>query len=78
MRTRDSIESSDLLIWLIEYDRVTELDEQVLKVIRELKVKDVIIVANKADNEAKKMEAYSQAGFADCLEFFPVSVSHND
>jgi len=77
-RTRDSIESSDLLIWLIEYDRVTELDEQVLKVIRELKVKNVIIVANKADNEAKKMEAYSQAWFADALEFFPVSVSHND
>lgn len=77
-RTRDAIEFSDLLIWIIEYDRVTELDEQVLRVIRELKIKDVIIVANKADNEAKKMEAYSQSWFAECIEFFPVSVSHND
>ena len=77
-RTKVSIETSDLLIWIIEYDRVTQLDEQVLKVIRELKVKNVIIVANKADNEAKKMEAYSQAGFAEVLDFFPISVSHND
>ncbi|NVP17269.1 ribosome biogenesis GTPase Der [Candidatus Gracilibacteria bacterium] len=77
-RTKKSIENSDLLIWLVEYDRITELDEQVLKIIRELKVKDFILVANKADNEQKKMEAYSIAGFANALEFFPVSVSHND
>lgn len=77
-RTKKSIENSDLLIWLVEYDRITELDEQVLKIIRELKVKDFILVANKADNEQKKMEAYSIAWFANALEFFPVSVSHND
>jgi hypothetical protein len=34
-------------------------------------------VANKADNEYKVMESYSLAGYAECLEFFPVSVSHN-
>lgn len=77
-RTEKAIETSDLLIWLVEYDRITELDEEVLKIVRKLKVKDLIIVANKADNEAKKMEAYSIAWFADSLEFFPVSVSHND
>jgi GTPase len=77
-RTEKAIIESDLLIWLIEYDRVTELDEQVLKVLRENKIKDVIIVANKADNEAKKIEAYSQAWFWEALEFFPISVSHND
>ena len=77
-RTEKSIKESDLLIWLIEYDRVTQLDEQVLKVLRQHKIKDVIIVANKADNESKKMEAYSLAGFAESLEFFPISVSHND
>jgi len=60
-RTEKSIANSDLLIWLIEYDRTTELDEMVLKVLRENKIKDVIICANKADNEAKKMEAYSLA-----------------
>jgi len=76
-RTEKSIVDSDLLIWLIEYDRVTELDEQVLKVLRENKIKDVIICANKADNEAKIMESYSLAGFGEGLEFFPISVSHN-
>ncbi len=77
-RTQKAIETSDLLIWLIEYDRVTDLDEEVLKNLRKLKVKNVIIAANKADNEDKKMEAYSLAGFADSLQFFPISVSHND
>jgi len=77
-RTEKAIKDSDLLIWLIEYDRVTELDEQVLKVLRQYKIKDVIIAANKADNESKKMEAYSLAWFWESLEFFPISVSHND
>ncbi|MFK7780250.1 MAG: ribosome biogenesis GTPase Der, partial [Candidatus Gracilibacteria bacterium] len=77
-RTEKAIIESDLLIWLIEYDRTTDLDEQVLKVLRNNKIKDVIIVANKADNESKKMEAYSLAGFGEGLEFFPISVSHND
>ncbi len=77
-RTERAIKESDLLIWLIEYDRVTELDEQVLKVLRENKIKNIIIVANKADNEAKKNEAYSLAWFWDSLAFFPISVSHND
>jgi len=77
-RTQKSIIDSDLLIWLIEYDRITDLDEQVLKVIRENKIKDVILVANKADNESKINEAYSVAWFSESLEFFPVSVSHNN
>ncbi len=77
-RTKKAIVESDLLIWLIEYDRVTELDEQVLKALRDHKIKDVVIAANKADNEAKKMEAYSLAWFWESLEFFPISVSHND
>ncbi len=76
-RTEKSISESDLLIWIIEYDRITALDEEVLKILRERNIKDVIIVANKADNEQKVMEAYSLAWFWDGLEFFPVSVSHN-
>jgi len=76
-RTERSISNSDLLIWLIEFDRITALDEAVLKILRERNIKDVIIVANKADNEQKVIESYSQAWFWDALEFFPVSVSHN-
>ena len=76
-RTQTSIDNSDLLIWLIEYDRVTELDDQVLKTLRSKWIKNVIVVANKADNEDKVMEAYSLAWYAKSLDFFPVSVSHN-
>jgi len=60
-RTEKSIIDSDLLIWLIEYDRITQLDEEILKILRENNIKDVIVVANKADNEQKVMESYSNA-----------------
>lgn len=76
-RTARTIEESDLLIWLLEYDRFTELDERILKLLKEKKSKDVIIVANKADNETKVMESYSLAWTWWYKEFFPVSVSHN-
>ncbi|MFA5917486.1 MAG: ribosome biogenesis GTPase Der [Candidatus Gracilibacteria bacterium] len=76
-RTARTIEESDLLIWLLEYDRFTELDERILKLLKSKKSKDVIIVANKADNEKKIMESYGLAGTGGYKEFFPVSVSHN-
>lgn len=76
-RTEKSIKDSDLLIWLIEYDRITELDEEVLSILRKMNVKNYIIVANKADNENKRMEAYSNAWFWNSLEFFVASVLHN-
>ena len=75
-RTKKAIEDSDLLIWLIEYDKFTQLDENVLKILRASKKTDFIIAANKADNEDMILEAYSQAGQWE-LDFFPVSVSHN-
>lgn len=76
-RTERAIIESDLLIWVIEYDKFTELDGQILKSLRRLKAENVIVVANKADNEEMKMEAYSQAWKWWFKDFFPVSVSHN-
>ena len=76
-RTKRAIMESDLLIFIIEYDRITELDEEILKILRKKDIKDVILVANKADNEEKIMEAYSNAWFWWFKEFFPISVSHN-
>jgi len=76
-RTARTIEESDLLIWLLEYDRFTELDERILKLLKSKKVKEVILVANKADNEKKIMESYGLAWTWWYKEFFPVSVSHN-
>ena len=75
-RTKKSIENSDLLIWIVEYDKFTEIDEQVLKILRSTKKIDFLLVANKADNENKQMETYSLAWKWE-IEFFPVSVSHN-
>jgi predicted GTPase len=60
-RTKVAISESDLLIFIIEYDRITELDEHILKILRDNQIKDVILVANKADNETKVMESYTQA-----------------
>ena len=77
-RTERAIKESDLLIWLVEYDRITELDEEVLKILRQLKAENYIIVANKADNENMRMEAFSNVWFGKPLEFFTASVLHNN
>lgn len=76
-RTTKAIEESDLILWIIEHDRTTDLDERILEILRKKKMKNVFLVANKADNEAQEMEAYSLAWFWGFDQFFPVSVSHN-
>lgn len=75
-RTKKSFEDSDLIIWVLEYDRFTQLDEAIYKTLQKQTNGDFIIAANKADNETKIMESYSLAGRGE-LEFFPVSASHN-
>jgi GTP-binding protein len=61
-RTDKAMQDSDLLIWLVEYDRFTDLDEKILKLLKKKNFNNFIVVANKADNETKIMEAYSLAG----------------
>lgn len=75
-RTKAAIAESDLLIWLIEYDRFTDLDTRISSLIRKYKAENFIVVANKADNEDMIMQAYSEAWKWE-MEFFPVSTSHN-
>jgi GTP-binding protein len=60
-RTLRSIIESDLLIWTIEYDRFTALDEAIYRILQKHDVKNYIVLANKADNESQIMEAYSLA-----------------
>jgi len=60
-RTERSIVDSDLLIWVLEYDRFTDLDESIYRVLRKHQVSNYIILANKADNETQLMEAWSLA-----------------
>lgn len=75
-RTERAIDESDLLLWVVEYDNFTELDEQILRMIRKHKTEKFIILANKADNANKALESYSVAGKGE-IDFFPVSSSHN-
>lgn len=75
-RTKKSFEESDLIVWLVEYDRFTDLDQSIYKTLKSMNSGDFIVVANKCDNEKKTMEAYSLAGKGE-LDFFPVSASHN-
>jgi len=75
-RTERAITESDLLLFVIEYDRFTELDEQILHILRKNKIWNYVILANKSDNENQVMESFSQAGRGE-KEFFPVSSSHN-
>ncbi len=75
-RTERAIAESDLLIWLLEYDRMTEQDDQIYKELRKHSDIPFIIAANKADNEDQVMQSYSLAGKWE-KDFFPVSSSHN-
>ena len=75
-RTQKSFEESDLVVWMLEYDRFTQLDEAIYKSLHKQKQVDFIVVANKCDNETSVMESYSLAGRWE-IEFFPVSASHN-
>ncbi len=76
-RTKEAIKESDLLIWILEYDKFTDLDEKILKILRNKNMPPIIIVANKADNESYKLEAFNLPIVNTFDAFFPVSVSHN-
>lgn len=61
-RTKRAIGESDLLLWVLEYDKFTELDQLIFKALKKQKAGAFIVLANKADNEKKVMESYSLAG----------------
>ncbi len=56
-RTDDAIESSDIALLVLEYNKVTEWDDHIIRRLRRSK-KPVIILANKADNSRRDNEAY--------------------
>ncbi len=57
-RTDDAILHADLILLVLEYDKITDFDEYIVKKLRRSK-KPVIIIANKADNPKRDMEAYN-------------------
>lgn len=64
MRVQESIDRSDIILFVLEYDRITDHDAEIAKLLRKSK-KTVIIVANKADNPERMREAQGllQLGF---------------
>ena len=56
-RADDAIASSDLILFVLEYDRMTEFDEFIVKKLRRAN-KPILIVANKADNPKRAVEAF--------------------
>jgi len=76
-RTKEAIKDSDIIIWIVEYDKFTQLDENILKIVRQKEDSDVFVVANKADNENMIMEAYSHKLAWMYENFFITSASHN-
>lgn len=75
-RTERAIDESDMLLWVVEYDKFTDQDMQIYKLLKKHGVDNFMILANKADNENQILESYSIAGRGE-KAFFPVSSSHN-
>ncbi|PID84168.1 ribosome biogenesis GTPase Der [Candidatus Gracilibacteria bacterium] len=55
--TQKAIESSDVILLVVEYNRMTQWDETIIQMLRK-SGKQVIVVANKADNRKRDIEAY--------------------
>ncbi|MDQ1344348.1 MAG: GTPase Der [Patescibacteria group bacterium] len=73
-RVEESMDHSDLVIFILEYDKITSFDQEIAKLLRR-SGKYVIVVANKADNPEREREAYEimSLGFDD---FVVTSVAH--
>jgi GTPase len=73
-RVERSVRESDLVIFVVEYDKVSQEDELVARELRQAGV-PAILVANKADNPERALEAYGAMtlGFD---EFAVTSANH--
>lgn len=74
-RADEAIAASDLILLVLEYDKITEFDEFIVKKLRRSK-KPVFVVANKVDNPKRAIEAYNllELGLGDVI---PVSAVQN-
>lgn len=70
-----AIDDSSLILLVLEYDRMTTFDEYIVKKIRRSN-KQVVVIANKADNSTRAMDAFSHMslGLGDVI---PVSAVQN-
>lgn len=76
-RTQEALKESDLLIWILEYNNFSDQDRKILQILKKEGIEDVLVVANKADNEKMEMEAMSLAGTGGFEHFFITSTTHH-
>jgi GTP-binding protein len=74
-RADDAIAHSDLILFVLEYDRMTEFDEFIVKKLRRSN-KPILIVANKADNPKRAVEAFQHMSLG-LWDVIPVSAVQN-
>lgn len=55
-RVQESVDRSDIILFVLEYDRITDHDAEIAKLLRK-SGKKVIVIANKADNPERMRDA---------------------
>lgn len=67
-RTQEAIDTSTIILFVIEYNRLTEWDDIIIRRLRRAN-KPVIVLANKADNAKRALEAYEYGsmGLGECI-----------
>ena len=67
-RVQESIDRSELILFVLEYDKITDHDEEIARLLRKGN-KKVIVIANKADNADRVREAQSllKLGFGNVI-----------
>lgn len=72
-RVNECAQDADIILFVCEYDRLTDVDDHIISILRKLK-KPVWLVANKADNAPRAVEAMAlgKTGFP----VYPISASH--
>lgn len=64
---------ADLILLIVEYDRLTDVDDHIISTLRKTG-KPIWIVANKADNSIRANEAYQHLSTG--FPVYPVSAAH--
>lgn len=72
-RVSEVSEKADIILLVVEYDRLTDVDDHIIEILRKTG-KPIWIVANKADNGPRAQEAYQHLSTG--FPVYPVSASH--
>lgn len=74
-RAEDSVQKSDIILFVLEYDKISALDEEIARMLRK-SGKHVIVIANKADNPDRALDSFHMLslGFSTVI---PFSASHS-